>query len=264
MAAAALDESSIRAILLDIEGTTTPVDFVYKTLFPYARERAPEFLRAHWDDPDVREDVAGLRAQHQADAAANLGPPPWPPSIAGSPESELNSAMAYIAWLMDRDSKCSPLKSLQGKIWREGYAKRELHGEVFPDALAAMIRWTRLGKRIAIFSSGSVLAQKLLFSTVPSCDLTRLIEAHFDTSTGAKGDPQSYLRIAEALALPAREILFISDVARELDAAWDAGMQAALCVRGEAPPEAASGKYFVVRSFDTICRWEHRRQRPSS
>ena len=136
MAAAALDEGSIRAVLLDIEGTTTPVDFVHKTLFPYARERTPEFLRARWDDPDVREDVAGLQTQHQADIAANLGPPPW---VTGSPESELNSATAYIGWLMDRDSKCSPLKSLQGKIWREGYAKGELHGEVFPDALAAMM-----------------------------------------------------------------------------------------------------------------------------
>lgn len=255
MAAAALDEGSIRAILLDIEGTTTPVDFVYKTLFPYARERAPEFLRAHRDDAGVREDVAGLQTQHQADIAANLGPPPW---VTGSPESELNSATAYVGWLMDRDSKCSPLKSLQGKIWREGYAKGELHGEVFPDALAAMIRWTRQGKRIAIFSSGSVLAQKLLFSTVAHCDLTRLIEAHFDTAIGTKGDPRSYLRIAEALALPAREMLFISDVARELDAAREAGMQTALCVRGELPADAASGKYFVVRSFDVISPWRHR------
>jgi len=259
--AASLDESSIRAILLDIEGTTTPVDFVYKTLFPYARERAPEFLRAHRDDAGVREDVAGLQTQHQADAAANLGPPPWPSSMVSSPESELNSATAYIGWLMDRDSKCSPLKSLQGKIWRAGYAKGELHGEIFPDALAAMIRWTRQGKRIAIFSSGSVLAQKLLFSTVAGYDFTHLIEAHFDTGVGAKGDAQSYQRVAETLALPAREILFISDVARELDAAREAGMQTALCVRGELPADAASGKYFVVRSFDVISPWRHRKER---
>jgi enolase-phosphatase E1 len=258
LAAASLDENSIRAILLDIEGTTTPVDFVYKTLFPYARERAPEFFRAHWDDAGVREDVAGLRAQNRADAAAKLGPPAW---TEGSPESELSSAAAYVGWLMDRDSKCAPLKSLQGKIWQEGYAKGELHGEVYPDALAAMIRWARQGKRIAIFSSGSVLAQKLLFSTVPGYDLTRLIEAHFDTSVGAKGDPQSYRKIAEALALPASEILFISDVARELDAARDAGMQAALCVRGEPPTDGASGKYLLVRSFDVISPWQHRRER---
>lgn len=258
MAAVSLDEKSIRAILLDIEGTTTPVDFVYKTLFPYARERSGEFLRVRWDDPEVREDVDGLRAQHQADAAANLGPPPW---VSDSPETELNSATGYVGWLMGRDSKCSPLKSLQGKIWQEGYAKGELHGEVFPDALAALLRWTRQGKRIAIFSSGSVLAQKLLFSTVAGYDLTRVIEAHFDTSVGAKGDAQSYRKIAEALALPAREILFISDVARELDAAREAGMQTALCVRSEPPAEAASEKYFVARSFDIISPWRHRRER---
>jgi len=124
-----------------------------------------------------------------------------------------------------------------------------------------MIRWTRQGKRIAIFSSGSVLAQKLIFSSVAGYDLTHLIEAHFDTSVGAKGDPRSYLRIAEALALPAREMLFISDVARELDAAREAGMQTALCVRGELPADAASGKYFVVGSFDVISPWRHRKER---
>jgi enolase-phosphatase E1 len=247
--AVSLDESSIRAILLDIEGTTTPVDFVYKTLFPYARARSGELLRKHWDDADVREDIAGLRAQHQADTAANLAPPPW---LHGSPESELNSATGYVGWLMDRDSKCSPLKSLQGKIWREGYAKGELHGVVFPDVPPAMVRWSRQGKRVCIFSSGSVLAQKLLFSTTTSGDLTRLIEAHFDTSIGAKGNPQSYQRIAERLALPVQEILFISDVAQELDAAKGAGMQTALCVRGETPTEIANEKHLLVRTFDTV------------
>jgi enolase-phosphatase E1 len=247
--AVSLDAGSIRAVLLDIEGTTTPVDFVYKTLFPYARERAGEFLREHWDDADVREDVAGLHAQHRADAAANLAPPSW---VTGSPKSELDSAAGYVGSLMDRDSKCSPLKSLQGKIWREGYAKGELHGEVFPDVPPAMIRWSRQAKRIYIFSSGSVLAQKLLFSTTTAGDLTELIEAHFDTGIGPKGDPQSYQRIAERLALLASGILFISDVAQELDAARDAGMQTALCVRGEAPTEIANEKHLLVRSFDSV------------
>jgi len=252
--ASSLDESSIRAILLDIEGTITPVDFVYNTLFPYARERAAEFLRAQWRDADVREDVAGLRAQHDADAAANLAPPPWPPRApeADAPESEIIAVARYVAWLIDRDSKCSPLKSLQGKIWREGYAKGHLHGEVFDDVPRALARWTQQGKRVAIFSSGSVLAQKLLFSTIAGHDLTRLIEAHFDTSIGAKRVAETYARIAETLALPPREMLFLSDTPQEIDAARDAGMQTALCVRGEASAEAASGKYCVVRSFDTI------------
>jgi enolase-phosphatase E1 len=244
-----LDESSIRAILLDIEGTTTPVDFVYKTLFPYARERAGEFLRLRWGDADSGEDVAGLRAQHRADTAANLSPPPW---ASGSPESERNSAMDYVRWLTEHDSKCSPLKSLQGKIWREGYARGELRGEVFLDVPPALIRWWRQGKRICIFSSGSVLAQKLLFSTTTAGDLTPLIEAYFDLSVGTKSNPQSYERIAERLALPTRGILFISDAAQEVDAAKDAGMQTALCVRGEAPAEIANERHLLVRSFDAV------------
>lgn len=248
--ALSLGESSIRAILLDIEGTSTPVDFVYKTLFPYARERAAEFLRRHWDDPGVSEDLAGLRAQHALDGAANLGPPEWP---TGAAESNATATASYVDWLIDRDSKCSPLKSLQGKIWREGYEKGELHGDVFPDVLPAMIRWSQQGKRIAIFSSGSVLAQKLLFSTTTAGDLTRFVEAHFDTSVGAKSDPASYRRIAEALALPPREILFISDVVRELEAAKAARMQTALCLRGEAPAEAARQPHPIVRSFEIVC-----------
>jgi enolase-phosphatase E1 len=246
--AVSLDPSSIRAILLDIEGTTTPVDFVYQTLFPYARAHAGRFLQEHWGDAEVREDVARLRAQHQADAAAKLEPPPW---VAGSAGTELHSATSYVGWLMDRDSKSSPLKSLQGKIWREGYAKGELHGEVFADVPPAMARWSRQGKRICIFSSGSVLAQKLLFSTTAG-DLTRLIEAHFDISVGAKGNPQSYERIAEQLALPAQDILFISDVVQEVDAAKDAGMQTALCVRSDAPAESSNEKHLLVRRFDAV------------
>ena len=248
MAAAALDESSIRAILLDIEGTTTPVDFVYKTLFPYARERAPEFLRARWDNSDVREDVAGLRAQHQADAAANLGPPRW---TTDSPESELSSAIIYAGWLMDRDSKCSPLKSLQGKIWREGYAKGELHGEVFPDALAAMIRWARQGKRIAIFSSGSVFAQRLLFCHSTAGDLSCFLEAYFDTSTGPKREPSSYQGIASALGINAQQLLFISDVEAELDAAHTAHLHTAHSLRpGIAPPSKPF--HPAIRTFDEL------------
>ncbi|HEX4004391.1 MAG TPA: acireductone synthase [Candidatus Acidoferrales bacterium] len=250
--AASLNESAIRAILLDIEGTTTPVDFVYVTLFPYARARAREFLRVHWCDADVREDVAGLRAQHAADTAANLAPPSWTadPHVPGG---EIVAAAEYVEWLIDRDSKCSPLKSLQGQMWREGYAKGELQGEVFADVLPAMLRWTRQGKRICIFSSGSVLAQKLLFSTSTAGDLTPFLEAYFDTSIGAKRVAQSYRRIAEALSLPPREIFFISDVTQELAAASDAGMQVALCARGEMPADPGAAQYSLLRNFDTFC-----------
>jgi len=246
--AASPDASSIRAILLDVEGTTTPIDFVYRTLFPYARRQAGKFLSQHGSEASVRQDVDGLRVQHQADAAANLEPPFW---ASDSPDVELTSAVNYAHWLMDRDSKCAPLKSLQGKIWQEGYAGGELRGQVFPDVPLAMSRWSRQGKRICIYSSGSVLAQKLLFATTAAGDLTRWIHAHFDTSIGAKAEPQSYSRIADSLALAAPEIVFISDVPKELDAAREAGMQTALCVRDARPQEAGEG-HPIVRSFDAL------------
>ena len=253
-----LDEEKARVLLLDIEGTTTPIDFVYKTLFPFASRRLEPFLREHSRDVEIRSLLQDLQTQNELDRAQGLHPPAW---RSDSEEALLTSSIAYAQWLIDKDSKYTALKSLQGKIWQEGFAKGELRGQVYPDVPPAFERWRRQGRKICIYSSGSVLAQKLLFSTVASCDLTRLVEAHFDTSVGAKGDPQSYLRIAEALALPAREILFISDVARELDAAREAGMQTALCVRGELPADAASGKYFVVGSFDVISPWRHRKER---
>jgi enolase-phosphatase E1 len=240
--------NSIQAILLDIEGTTTPIDFVLRTLFPFARQRLQQFLLEHESDPGVREDVAALRMQHRADTAEKLNPPKWADA---SPSAELASAAAYGAWLINRDSKRSALKSLQGKIWQEGYRTGDLRGEVYPDVPAAMARWARQGKIICIFSSGSVLAQKLLFGSTAAGDLTGFLRAYFDTTTGPKNAPGSYLRIAEALALDAPNILFISDVAKELDAARDAGMQTMLCVRTEATGPVAS-THRVVHSFEEL------------
>ena len=246
MAAGAGD--SVRAILLDIEGTTTPIDFVYKTLFPYARARLGEFLLRHAAEPEIREDIAALRAQHRADSLANLEPPRWPEH---PPQAELASATGYALWLMDRDSKCAALKSLQGKIWQEGYDRGELHGEVYADVAPALSRWVSDGKLVAIFSSGSVLAQKLLFRSTTAGDLTRFISAYFDTTSGPKNAPESYVKIARSLALEPAAILFVSDVAQELDAARSAGMKTALSVRpGMAEPAAPS--HPVIHFFDEI------------
>ncbi len=239
------DESPVGAFLLDIEGTTTPIDFVTRTLFPYARRRLKEFLLRSAREPNVHEDIEGLRKQHAADAAEKREPPPW---MEDSLETEVSSAITYGQWLMDGDSKCTALKSLQGKIWQEGYQKGELHGEVFPDVPPALARWSRQGKRVSIFSSGSVLAQKLLFATTTAGDLNQFIEAYFDTTTGAKSDAQSYLRIASSLGLAAQQILFISDVVKELDAARQAAMQTALCVRTPLS-EVSEREHWVIRSF---------------
>ena len=246
MAVESAGRGSIRAILLDIEGTTTPIDFVFKMLFPYARRRVRDFVFTHALQPGVRADVEALAAQHMSDASANLNPPAW--AVQSSAE-ELASATTYALWLMDRDSKCTALKSLEGKIWQEGYDNRELHGEVYPDVVPALERWSRQGKAIAIFSSGSILAQKLLFRTTPAGDLARYFCAHFDTTIGPKTAPESYAKIAQALALEPPAILFISDVAKELDAAHSAGMQTALAVRpGTAGPTGSA--HPVIHSFD--------------
>lgn len=238
--------NSIRAILLDIEGTTTPIDFVYCTLFPYARAHLQQFLQNHCDEPEVRAEIEALRAQHRSDSAEQLGPPVWNND---SRELDLTDATAYSHWLMDHDSKCTPLKSLQGKIWQEGYELGELHGEVYPDVRPALERWSREGKLIAIFSSGNVLAQKLLFSsTSAGGDLTRYLGAHFDTTIGPKHSPESYSQIAKALALEPANILFISDVAKELDAAREAGMSTALCMRMESAERTAI-THPVIQSF---------------
>jgi enolase-phosphatase E1 len=240
--------NSIRAILLDIEGTTTPIDFVIRTLFPYASARWGQFLLEHGSEPSIRKDIEALRMQHRVDTGQQFNPPPW---VDDSPGLELESATAYGLWLIDRDSKCSALKSLQGKIWQEGYRKGDLRGEVYPDVPVALARWSRQGKIICIFSSGSVLAQKLLFGSPAAGDLTGFIRAYFDTAIGPKNMPESYSKIAKTLTLEAPNILFISDVPKELDAAHEAGMQTTLCLREESTEGIASA-HRVIHSFEEI------------
>ena len=246
--AAALFPAQIRAILLDIEGTTTPADFVYGTLFPFARARVEEFLAQHHKDDDVAADLEALKQQRVVETERSAGLPPWRED---SPAARVQSAAAYVRWLIDRDRKSTPLKSLQGKIWEAGYRSGELCGQVYPDVAPALARWRAQRRSIAIFSSGSLLAQRLLFSYSTAGDLTPYIGSYFDTTTGPKQEEQSYLRIAAALRLPAVDILFLSDVAAELDAARRAGMHSAVCVRpGASPPPGAS--HPAVKTFEEV------------
>jgi len=232
----------IAAVLLDIEGTTTPLDFVHQTLFGYARSRVGKFLEHQWNDPEVRGDVARLSAEHVIESP-EPSLPPWRDNAGG--------VAAYVNWLMQRDGKSTGLKSLQGKIWEEGYRSGELKGEVYPDVLPALERWRSQGIGIAIFSSGSVQAQRSLFKNTNAGDLSPFLRAYFDTTTGPKKEPRSYSRIAQALKCQPAEVLFISDVSAELDAARAAGMQTAFCVR---KPAAApvDGAHPVIHSFDEV------------
>jgi len=152
---------------------------------------------------------------------------------------------------MDRDRKSTGLKSLQGKIWEEAYRSGDLRGEVYPDVPPALERWRGQRVDIAIFSSGSVQAQRSLFMTTTSGDLTRFIRAYFDTTTGPKTAPESYALIAAALERSPSEVLFLSDIAAELDAALAAGLQTGLCVRTPASAPAA-GAHPVIRAFDQL------------
>jgi enolase-phosphatase E1 len=242
------DHTRIRALLLDVEGTTTPIDFVYKVLFPYARNHAKEFLRQHHASEEVCADIQGLRREHANDAQRGLNPPHWRDK---SPDSQTESIVAYVHWVMDQDRKSTALKSLQGKVWEAGYHSGELRSQVFADVPLAFHRWRRQNKDIFIFSSGSVLAQKLLFANTTAGDLTRLIRGYFDTTTGAKTEAESYRRIGTAAELPASQILFVSDVAAELDAAHLAGVQTVLCVRpGKVLPQGCA--HPVIHSFEEI------------
>ena len=230
-----LNEPSASLILLDIEGTTTPIDFVYKTLFPFARSRVKDYLGGAWDEPEVQTDLEQLRAERAADAAQGLDPPAIE---CESLTERLESTVAYIHWLMDRDRKSTPLKAIQGRIWREGYESGELLGEVFDDVPPAFARWRRQNKLICIYSSGSALAQKLLFAHTTAGDLTQYICRYFDTTVGHKIEADSYRRIAEELRLTPADTIFISDAVAELDAARAAGMKTILALRpGNRPVE---------------------------
>ena len=240
------EPSRARVLLLDIEGTTTAVSFVYDVLFPFARARLGELRQAEPVDPAVRADIAALAAERAAEREP--GVPEW---RADTPERTAASAVAYAEWLMDRDRKSTALKSIQGRIWEGGYGAGELRSHLYPDVRPALERCRARGRRVALFSSGSVLAQRLLFAHTPEGDLTPLIEGYFDTTTGPKREADSYRRIADALGVAPDSVLFVSDVVEELDAARSAGLKTALCVRGEGPAPLAG--HPVIRTFEGLC-----------
>jgi enolase-phosphatase E1 len=242
-------DRSISAFLLDIEGTTTPISFVYDALFPYARARASQFIAARINDPDVRRDIVGLYEENARDLQRGLNPPLLRDN---SGEPQIESISDYIGWLMDQDRKSTPLKSLQGRIWEEGYGSGELRSQVFADVFPALVRWREQGKGVSIYSSGSVLAQKLLFSHTEAGDLTGFINGYFDTTTGAKREARSYARIAAEIKRRPGEVVFISDVDAELDAAREAGLGTRLCVRPGNPRQANASAHQVIYTFDEL------------
>jgi len=242
-----LSASKTKGILLDIEGTTTPISFVYDVLFPFARGRVTDYLEKQFDRADVRRDLELLRREHDAEAG-----PERPQLSSHSRAEEIASVTAYLHWLMDKDRKSTALKSLQGKIWEQGYREGRLKSQVFPDVLPAFQRWQAAGLRIAIFSSGSVLAQKLLFAHTEQGDLTEFIDNYFDTTTGPKAEVQSYRKIAATLELKETEVLFISDVVAELDAARESGMNTLLCLRPGNHQQPSNHQHSIIETLEEV------------
>ena len=242
-----MDRRRIRAVLLDIEGTTTPIEFAYEVLFPYARSHVEEYLHTHISSERNQDDVRRLFREHTQDVQRGRRPPGWKDEL---PALQVQSVTAYVHWLMDRDRKSTPLKSLQGRIWEAGFRNGELQGQVYPDVPAALERWHAAGLRVCIFSSGSVQAQKLIFAH-SSGDLSRFLHRHFDTTTGPKREPDSYRRISLDLELKPEEVLFLSDDAAELDAAAAAGMKTVQCVR-PGVDGSEEDRHPRVRTFDAV------------
>lgn len=203
----------IQAILTDIEGTTTSISFVKDVLFPYARLHLPDFVRLHAGDPEVRAQLDATRTLMEQPAAS---------------DSAVASQLQH--WI-DEDRKLTPLKALQGLMWEAGYRRGDFRGHIFPDAAEQLAHWNRQGLRLYVFSSGSVQAQRLLFGFSDFGDLTPLFSGYFDTLIGPKGEPSSYQQIAREIRLAPTEILFLSDVGTELDAAAASGMPTCQLVR---------------------------------
>ena len=220
-----------QAIVTDIEGTTSSLSFVKDVLFPYAREHLPDFVRSHADNVQVRE----LLNQVSAAAGEDL---------------DDDQAIAQLCQWIDEDRKVTPLKALQGLIWETGYREGDFTGHVYADAAEYLRRWHEQGLRLYVYSSGSVYAQKLLFGHSDAGDLTPLFSGYFDTQVGAKQEVDSYRQITAALNLPANEILFLSDIEAELDAARAAGMATTWLVREGALDAQAT--HHQVRNFEQI------------
>jgi enolase-phosphatase E1 len=223
---------TIQAILTDIEGTTSSLAFVKEVLFPYAYEHMPAFVLENRTNPAVAKLIDDVRYE------------------VNNPVLSLSEAIEQLKqWIRD-DKKITPLKAIQGLMWQQGYAKGDFTGHVYPDAVAGLQAWQAQGLKLYVYSSGSVAAQKLLFAYSDAGDLTPLFSGYFDTQIGHKREVGAYQHIAQAIGLAPKQILFLSDIREELDAAKQAGMQTCSLVRENQATEGL--KHPWVENFAQI------------
>ena len=222
---------SVRAVIVDIEGTTTDIRFVHQVLFPYARKAVRSFVRQNWQREDVSQELALV-----AEAA-------------GCEASDLEGLVSALILWIDQDRKVTPLKTLQGLIWEYGFTQNEFQGHMYEDAVTQLRRWYSDGVMLSVYSSGSAFAQKLIFGYSVAGDLTPMFSQYFDTKVGHKRDPVSYQNIIAALGIQSSEALFLSDVVAELDAAKEVGLNTIQLVRS---PNMETGAHPTVSSFEQI------------
>ena len=226
-----------KAILTDIEGTTSSISFVKDVLFPYARRALPGFVREHGDEPEVRKWLDAVATEH------------------GAVCSDDTIVEILQGWI-DADRKHTALKALQGQVWAAGYGNADFTAHVYPDAVQALLEWRAASIPLYVYSSGSVPAQRLFFGHSDAGDLTGLFSGWFDTEVGGKREADSYRRIIESIGMPARDVMFLSDVVEELDAAREAGLATVLVDRREDYPQPRTGEathgHPRVESFEAI------------
>ena len=224
-----------RGVLVDVEGTTSAVAYVYDVMFPFARKGIAGYVAKHWGDAAF----ASVRQQFAADAGRELATP--------------DELTAEAIRLMDGDVKATGLKSLQGLVWEAGFRSGELRAHVFADVPPALAAWREAGLDVRVYSSGSIHAQRLFFGHTETGDLLPYFSGNYDTTTGPKRDAASYAAIAKDWGLAQSEVLFLSDITEELNAARAAGMQTALVVRpGNAQATSADPPHAVIESFEQI------------
>lgn len=222
---------AIKAIVSDIEGTTSSIGFVHNVLFPYAARRLPQFIREREDDPQIDALLDAVRED------------------AREPQADTGRLGQILLQWIAEDRKAMPLKALQGLVWEQGYENGDFTGHVYADTAPAFRRWRERGAAIYIYSSGSVKAQQLLFGHSDAGDLRPLIAGYFDTTVGHKREADSYRAIADSIGQPAKAILFLSDVTEELDAAASAGMRTLQLARDE---PVRAGRHPLARDFTEV------------
>lgn len=236
---------ALRCVLLDIEGTTSSVSFVYDVMFPFVRRELTRYFQSHWQSQDF------IAAREQI--ARDAGHASWSAWSSGAnKEAGQQLLRDHVLKLMDRDAKVTGLKQLQGLIWDAGFKSGELKAHVYDDVRPALRGWRDSGLDLCIYSSGSIAAQKLFFGHTVAGNLLPLLRGHYDTTTGPKREPASYTAILKDLKLEASQVLFLSDVVAELDAARAAGLHTALVLRPGNAPAPSEQPHREIRSFSEL------------